>query len=381
MKLAILNITAGGMSGGYKKYLCNLLPRLSSSPAVDEIVCTLPSFLILNDIPRRSNIKYVQVSQYSIINHKLNGELKLILDKFTPDVVYVPIERLFYYKKAPVVTMLQNIEPFVYPLFNNPLTEKVKNWLRFYNARKALQKADRIIAISQFVKDILVNQLHVKHQKIGIVYHGIDNINYHPKKPSYLPLNFENFIFTAGSIRPARGLEDILEALYYLSVQGIRIPLVIAGHAEPNMISYQKKLKDWIERNDLSSNIWWVGTLSAGEMSWCYQNCKAFIMASRVESFGMIGGEAMANGSICISADNPCLPELFGDAAIYYRPKDSKVLAETIKTVLSQDEHKRRGMSEKARKRAAEFSWDVRAEKTVEELAKAVEDFDKRKQG
>jgi len=101
MKLAILNITAGGMSGGYKKYLCNLLPRLSSSPTVDEIVCTLPSFLILNDIPRRSNIKYVQVSQYSIINHKLNGELKLILDKFTPDVVYVPIERLFYYKKAP----------------------------------------------------------------------------------------------------------------------------------------------------------------------------------------------------------------------------------------------------------------------------------------
>ena len=95
-------------------------------------------------------------------------------------------------------------------------------------------------------------------------------------------------------------------------------------------------------------------------------------MTSRVESFGMIGGEAMSHGCICISADNPCLPELFGDAAVYYPPIDGQSLAEAIQTVLTWDDNQRKTMSEKAKKRAAKFSWDVCAEKTVAALAKAV---------
>jgi glycosyltransferase involved in cell wall biosynthesis len=87
----------------------------------------------------------------------------------------------------------------------------------------------------------------------------------------------------------------------------------------------------------------------------------------------MIGGEAMSHGCICISADNPCLPELFGDVAIYYPPKDGRALADAIKAVLAWDDKQREAMSGKAKKRAAEFSWDVCTEKTVAVLAKAVE--------
>ncbi|MBT9145644.1 MAG: hypothetical protein DDT42_01519 [candidate division WS2 bacterium] len=83
----------------------------------------------------------------------------------------------------------------------------------------------------------------------------------------------------------------------------------------------------------------------------------------------------MSHGCICISADNPCLPELFGYAAVYYPPKDEKALADSIKTVLAWGADKRKAMSEKAKKRAAEFSWDVCAEKTVAALAKVAKDF------
>ena len=95
-------------------------------------------------------------------------------------------------------------------------------------------------------------------------------------------------------------------------------------------------------------------------------------MTSRVESFGMIGGEAMSQGCICISADNPCLPELFGDAAIFYPSKDAKGLAEAIQAVLAWDDNQRKQASERAKNRAKEFSWDVCARKTVAELTKAV---------
>ena len=79
----------------------------------------------------------------------------------------------------------------------------------------------------------------------------------------------------------------------------------------------------------------------------------------------------MSHGCICISADNPYLPELFGDAAIFYSPKDCKTLAQATKTVLGWDDNQRKIMAEKAKKRAGEFSWDICAERTVKELSKA----------
>lgn len=149
--------------------------------------------------------------------------------------------------------------------------------------------------------------------------------------------------------------------------------VVIAGEAGAMMSGYQKELQDWIQTHNLSSEVCWTGGLNEREMAWCYQNCWAFVMTSRVESFGMIGGEAMSHGCICISADNPCLPEIFGDAAIFYPPKNGKALAEAIQAVLAWDNDQRKDVSEKARKRAADFSWDVCAERTVTALAKAAE--------
>jgi len=85
--------------------------------------------------------------------------------------------------------------------------------------------------------------------------------------------------------------------------------------------------------------------------------------------------EAMSHGCICLSAYDHCLPEIFRDAGIYYPPKDGKALSEAIQTVLTWEDNQRKIMSEKARNLAKEFSWDVCAEKTVMELAKAAEDF------
>jgi len=87
----------------------------------------------------------------------------------------------------------------------------------------------------------------------------------------------------------------------------------------------------------------------------------------------MIAGEAMAYGCISIAADNPCLPEIFGDAAIYYTPKDGQDLAEAIKKVLSWNDHQCNEMSSRAKKRSSQFSWDICAEKTIYELKKAAE--------
>ena len=94
-------------------------------------------------------------------------------------------------------------------------------------------------------------------------------------------------------------------------------------------------------------------------------------MSSRVESFGMIAGEAMANGAICISADNPCLPEIFDNAAFYYSPGNPEDLCKRITEVITLQPHERKKISKMTIARSKVFSWDTCAKKTIDCLMDA----------
>ena len=144
--------------------------------------------------------------------------------------------------------------------------------------------------------------------------------------------------------------------------------VIIAGEIRGSMMRYWKKIKGWIQKNNLASKIYWTGVLNKKEMAWCYSNCRVFVMTSRVESFGQIGVEAMSHGCISVVADNPCLPEIFDNAATFYKPYSGEDLANKILRVLSWDRIKVTQAAETARQRASEFTWDRTAEQTVKEL-------------
>ena len=381
MRVAVINLTGGGISGGYRKYLCNVILRMAKHDDVETILCATPDSIGVQDwFDPMPNVRFMSCKPFRFLFPHRDAELLQELEDFSPNVIFIPVERNFRFKGVPVVNMIQNMEPFVTNCDGNPVSERFRQWIQYLDGRRAIRNADGIIALSKFVSDFLETQWKIPTEKIGLVYHGIDaSRNGDCKRPHVILKDWEGqFLFTAGSIRSARGLEDLLLAMKHLSLQGEKsVRLVIAGESGQRLVGYQKKLKDWAQKNNLSDRICWTGSLNEKEMAWCYRNCIAFVMTSRVESFGMIGGEAMSHGCICISADNPCLPELFGDAAIYYPLKNGKALAEALKTVFAWDDDQRKIMSEKARKRAAEFSWDVCAERTVTVLAKTAKDFNR----
>ncbi len=374
MRIAIINLTAGGMSGGYKKYLANVLPLMAKNKNVDQILCASPPSLNVGGwLAELDKVVFIDCKPFSYIPFRHDRALEQALDKFLPDVIYIPLERYFRYKDIPTVTMIRNMEPLVSLPERNPISELIKNWLRARNARKAVEQADRVIAVSDFVRDFMIKKWGLAGEKISMIYHGNDtSLKVNVNKPDVIPDNWAgNFLFTAGSIRPSRGLGDILEAMPIIMSDNNEIKgLVVAGDTNPNMINYRRNLQNWVKSNNLTDYICWAGKMNEDEMSWCYRNCSGFVMTSRVESFGQIALESMTHGCLCVSADNPCLPEIFGDEATYYPPRDGKALAETITTILAWDENQRKIMSEKARKRATKFSWDICAESTVAELAR-----------
>ena len=369
MRIAIINITGGGISGGYKKYLINILPKLANHKVVEKILCATPNNIkIMNWMDDHKKISHVKCNNYKPFFHKLDLELRKQLEIFRPDIIFVPVERFFSFKNIPVVTMLQTMEPLV-KIQGNNFIEKFIQYIQYKNAKKALTNSKRIIALSNFVKDEIVNQWMVPLNNIKLIYHGINiphKTNKELKEVNGVHAR-DDFFFTAGSLRPARGLEDILEAfLKYKKNIDCNSKLIIAGRTSPRMVNYVEKLKKWTRNNRIDKNIIWFDNLNLMEMEFFYKNSSAFIMSSRVESFGMIAGEAMACGSLCISADNPCLPEIFSGTAILYKNGNSHDLFSKLDFVTKLSSKDKEKYIKNSVKRSKFFSWDICAEKTVE---------------
>jgi glycosyltransferase involved in cell wall biosynthesis len=224
-----------------------------------------------------------------------------------------------------------------------------------------------VIAVSRHVRDFLTQHWHIPGERIGTVYHGIDRPGY--DQPAE-PLTPERFLFTAGSIRPARGLEDVIEAMAELPDD---LHLVIAGAVDRGAEHYAARMRNLAERKQLSSRIRWAGQLDAASMSWCFRNAAAFVMTSRAEACPNIVLEAMANGAVSVSTSHPPMPEFFGDSVFYYYfERDPRHLAVQLRHVLEMPESEREQWRDAARARVARFTWEATARATVAELQRAI---------
>jgi glycosyltransferase involved in cell wall biosynthesis len=175
------------------------------------------------------------------------------------------------------------------------------------------------------------------------------------------------FLFTAGSIRPARGVEDAIAALAILKERGRKLRLVIAGGATKKR-TYQDSMNRLAAQLGVEREISWTGTIAPDAMEWCFRRCAAFLMTSRVEACPNTALEALAAGALTISVRNRPMPEFFEAAALYYDAGSSQQLVTAIESGLALVPDEQEKLRSEARKRASHFTWERTAEHTISEL-------------
>lgn len=357
MKVALLVLTHGGASGGFRKYLQRLVPLLRLHPEVERLHVFVPP-----------QLAGAAEHTWPEGDHRRGfRSLRRTLAELQPDVIFIPTARFLRAGRIPVVTMVRNMEPLEVPFEGNTIIEGLKNVARAAAARAACVRADRVIAVSHHVHDFVVNRWRIAERKVGTVCHGIDLAPLQDRRPESIPP--DSFLFTAGSIRPARGLEDVIKALTDLP-SGLR--LVIAGSVDRGAERYATEMRMLAGDHGVGNRLVWAGQLDAAAMSWCFRNAEAFVMTSRAEACPNTVLEALANGAFSLSTDHPPMPEFFGDAATYYRARSSGDLAEKLLGMLSSSSESKREMQERGRSRASIFSWDATAQSTVDELKAAI---------
>lgn len=371
LHLALVNLTNGGLSGGSVKYLRRMVPLLRDHPCVRDLDVFVPPDT-LRDGDLGGSTRSWSASDLVTGFRGLRSQLRTL----APDVVFIPNARWLNCGATPVVTMVRNMEPFVAPAGNNSMAESIRNVARRHAAHVACTRSTSMIAVSEFVRDVLLATWKLDPTKISVVYHGSDSPvpTAHSRQPAFWSkAPGKHFLFAAGSIRPYRGLEDAVRALAIVRKTHNDVFLTIAGAADRPSKRYAMSLGSLARECGVEDSVFWAGQLSENEMAWCYQNASVFLMTSRVEACPNTALEAMSYGLPCVTCDVPPMEEFFSDSALYYGAGDAQRLAEHVGQLLDWPAN-RASAANAARARAGRYTWEGTADKTLEVLRKALPD-------
>jgi glycosyltransferase involved in cell wall biosynthesis len=372
MRIALINLTGGGASGGYRKYLRNVLPLLARHPQIESILCASPPALAVPGwFEPMDKVAWADCDPFRVPGRG-NRRLHAVLDEFRPNVVFVPLERHFRHHDVPCVCMVRNMLPLA-RMRHATVHEDFRNRMQKAMARRAVQRSTRVIAVSRYVSDYLETEWRVGPERIGLVYHGVA---VPPAGGAVLPVGVPagwagDFLLAAGMIEPFRDVGVLLAALGRLKQDGRDVKAVIAGAVRPAMLRYYHDMHHLARRLGIEEDVCWAGDLDGGEMEWCYGNARAVVMTSRVEACPNTALEAMSHGCAIVSTDSPPMPEMFEQTASYYHAGDSDELAARLAEVVNGDAAAAGQRRKAAAERAILFSWARTVAGTVRELQRA----------
>lgn len=154
-------------------------------------------------------------------------------------------------------------------------------------------------------------------------------------------------------MNPNKNFKALVDATEYLQDEDFQI--VIAGGTD---------LKVFNKINIENENIKQVGYVTDEDLKGLYMNAGCFVFPSVYEGFGLPPLEAMSTGCPVLVSNVGPMPEVSGDAAIYFNPNDSQELADKIRYVMNSDDVKQE-LKVKGLKQAEKFSWQTAANQLI----------------
>ncbi|MEN8223775.1 MAG: glycosyltransferase family 1 protein [Bacteroidota bacterium] len=265
-------------------------------------------------------------------------------------------------KKIKRLTVIHDLTPVLFPEFH-PFHSQL---LQRIFLKSILKRASLIITNSKNTRKDVIDYLDSAVNKTLNIYLGKDQAI---RKTEQLPdpafdLKESNYFLFTGTIEPRKNLSCLLEAFaLYKERTGLKQQLVIAGQKGWKSKSFYRHLAKHPYRQDIIL----TGFIDRAQMPALYSHASAFVFPSKYEGFGLPVVEAMSCGTPCLLSSTSSLPEVGGDAALYFNPESPKELADAMAEI-SSDEKLRTELSDKAIKQAEKFSWEEHALKFDKEI-------------
>ena len=278
------------------------------------------------------------------------------------DVFHSPFFHAPKMNRARVIMTVHDLRlyryPETYPLLRYQFLKRA--------VRKSINRVDKIIAISQFTKDEIIDTCRVKPGKVKVIHEAInrsffsvDRIKNFELPQEYAYLKDGRFLFCLSHIEPRKNHLRLIKAFAAMKAQGgfDELRLVLAGR---QLLNAGPVLKLAAETKDVV----YLDFVPTEMMLWLYRNATLFVYPSYYEGFGFPPLEAASLGTVPAVGNTSSIPEVCADCALYFNPYDVDDISRVIAAALKNDsviQEKKMQPENQLNK----FSWEENAKETV----------------
>ena len=362
-------IFSTGGSGGIVRTYQELLPRITKIDSNVRFTLYLRRKLKCVDLPQSSSIDHLHersiypgrwlYGKYRVQEHLLDQAYH----QNSPDIFHAT-----FYSRPPkirtpyVVSVYDMIHEIFTPLQQNPIP---KRWHFIEQKRQSIRAADLILTNSDYTTRDLAKYCAVDEKKIVTIPLGVS--------PQFSPIQDENrkkaFLDNHGLSQPfflyvgARRFNKNFMGLYraYAKFKFAKdIDLVAIG--DDRAVTGG----ELVTMNALApqGNVRYLKIVKEEELALAYNTALALVFPSFYEGFGLPVVEAMACGTPVLASNASSIPEVAGEAALYFNPYDPDEIREAMESVL--ETGTAMTLKKKGMERAALFNWDTTAKQTLE---------------
>ena len=260
-----------------------------------------------------------------------------------------------YVGRKPIVVTVYDLIPDI--VYGN---QDIRRW-----RKEMLNAATRIIAISEHTKRDVMAHYGISEDRISVVYLGVDSGS--DMKP-VSALAGKKYIFYVGKRDGYKNFAFMVKALAPVFARDHSLSLVCTGRGFDE--TETRLLDECGMAGRASANLY-----GDDELRWLYANACVFIYPSIYEGFGMPILDAFSFGCPVLLANATCFPEVGGDAALYFDPKDEEDFRRQLMRVIGDDDEARglrADMVARGKERVKLFSWKKCAKETAEVYRRCV---------
>ncbi len=215
--------------------------------------------------------------------------------------------------------------------------------------KRLIAEADHIITASENTKNEIIGLLGILPSKITVIHNGYRPVSVSAKKL------FDRYVLYVGERNGYKNFYPWLSAIRQIFNFDPDLKIVCTG--APFSPSEAKLLARW----NVANRIIHIPATDA-QLASLYRHALCLVLPSHYEGFGMPIIEAFANGCPVCTSNSSSLPEVAGDAAIYFNPYDSQSMLDAFKEILVSST-----LREELKERGAIRSKDFSLERMVEQ--------------
>lgn len=353
MKIAIdvVPIRTGGRVGGAMPFTLELIKGMAQSKSLEIVLLTaswndeyfkelfakfgVKNHLVISEEIVKKDIKYWQ--RIISIVHKIRRRIfkRKLLHELGAELLFCPMSAVSFHESGiPTVSTILDIQHEYYPQFFE--SKELAHRKAFY--KKICAQAKAIVCISKYTRETFVEKFGFPEERVYVVHIGIQerlalpNHNQQEKFLKQKSLQGVTYAYYPANFWPHKNHNMLLTAFSMFSKKhsNMNLHLVLTGNA----LDRDKEIRDALNQMDISDRVHILGYLPEEEIAIILSQAKFLIFPSLFEGFGIPAVEAMMFGKPVLCSNRTSLPEIVGDAGLYFDPRMPDQIEEAIFRVM-----------------------------------------------